>query len=94
MPAKKKPEGRVRAATMSVKVDPALYDRYKAKLTAENKTIVETIENHMKVFLGEELVEDEVVKASEMLKDIEDLKKAMGELKPNWQEKTNHLKAS
>ncbi len=104
MPASKKSEAQKRISQLSIKIDAELYDKYKNKLREDGITITESIENHMRSYLGEVIVESNVIDVQKLLKDVEnlkrevatinDLKEAMGELKPGWQKRMHDLKAS
>ncbi|MGF1672971.1 MAG: hypothetical protein ACFCUV_04700 [Rivularia sp. (in: cyanobacteria)] len=93
MPAKKTGM-RERAAMMSIRVDPNLYERYKQKLQSEGVSITNDIESHMRAFLGDAVIELNVVDVNQLIEDVERLKKTMGELQPIWQERMSDLKAS
>lgn len=94
MPASKKPETQGRTAQLSIKIDTQLYDKYKAKLKKDGISITEDIENHMRSYIGEVIIQSNVIDITSVLKDVEELKRAVGELNPDWQQRTTALSVS
>ncbi|MBR8839518.1 MAG: hypothetical protein DSM106950_37330 [Stigonema ocellatum SAG 48.90 = DSM 106950] len=104
MPANKKLEVQGRTAQLGIKIDAELYEKYKARLKETGTSITEDIENHMRDYVGEMLIKSNVIDIAKLLEDVESLKKYMsvvedlkqvvGELQPDWQQKTSSLKAS
>lgn len=94
MPANKKPETQGRTAQLGIKIDAELYEKYKTKLKEDGVSITEDIENHMRSYIGEMIVESNVVDIVKLVEDVEALKKVVGELQPGWQERMSNLKAS
>jgi hypothetical protein len=85
MPASKKPEVQGRTAQLGIKIDAVLYEKYKAKLKEDGISITEDIENHMRNYVGEMIIQSNIIDITKVLKDVEDIKYALGELKPDWQ---------
>jgi hypothetical protein len=94
MPAIKKAETQGRTAQLGIKIDAALYEKYKAKLRENEVSITEDIENHMRDYVGEMIVQSNVIDITRVLKDVEEIKLALGELKPDWQQRMNTSSAS
>ena len=94
MPANKKPEVQGRSAQLGIKIDAELYEKYKARLKETGTSITEDIENHMRNYVGEMIVKSNVIDIAKLLEDVEDLKQVVGELKPDWRQRTSNLKAS
>ncbi len=94
MPANKKPEVQGRTAQLGIKIDAELYEKYKARLKETGTSITEDIENHMRNYVGEMIIKSNVIDIAKLLEDVEDLKQVVGELKPDWQQRTSSLKAS
>jgi hypothetical protein len=104
MPASKKPEVRGRTAQFGIKVDAELYEKYKAKLKEAGISITDDIENHMRNYVGEIVVQSNVIDIAKLLEDVEtlkrkvavveDLEQVVGELQPGWQERISNLKVS
>jgi hypothetical protein len=87
MPASKKTETQGRTAQLSIKIDAQLYDKYKAKLKKDGISITQDIENHMRNYVGEMIIKSNVVDITKVVRDVEELKQAMGELSPDWQQR-------
>jgi hypothetical protein len=94
MPAIKKAETQGRTAQLGIKIDAALYEKYKTKLRENGVSITEDIENHMRDYVGEIIVQSNVIDITRVLKDVEEIKLALGELKPDWQQRMNTSSAS
>jgi PAS domain-containing protein len=87
MPASKKPETQERTAQLGIKVNAQLYSKYKKKLEEDGISITEDIERHMRSCVGEVIVQSNVIDITAVLRDVEELKQAMGELNPDWQQR-------
>lgn len=94
MPASKKLEAQGRTAQLGIKVDAQLYTKYKKKLAEDGISITEDIERHMRNYVGEVVVQSNVIDITMMLRDVEELKQAMGELNPDWQQRMSVSNAS
>lgn len=94
MPASRKPETQMRTAQLSIKIDSDLYEKYKIKVKENGISITESIENHMRDYVGEMIVQSNVVDITKVLRDVEELKQAVGELCPGWQERMRNLSVS
>jgi hypothetical protein len=92
MPASRKPEAQGRTAQLSIKIDAELYEKYKAKVKDNGTSITDDIENHMRDYVGEMIIQSNVVDITKVLRDVEELKQALGELSPGWQERMSNLK--
>lgn len=73
MPAKRKPEAQTRTAQVSVRVDAQLYEKYKTKLKAEGISVTEDLETHMRAFIGEVMVQNNVVDITQVIEDVENV---------------------
>ncbi len=94
MPASKKLETQGRTAQLGIKIDADLYEKYKTKLKEDGVSITEDIENHMRNYVGEVVVQSNVVDIVKLVEDVEALKQVVGELQPDWQQRITSLKAS
>lgn len=94
MPANKKIEAHQRTAQLGIKVDAKLYEKYKKKLKEDGVSITEDIESHMRNYVGEMIVQSDIVDIAKLVEDVEVLKQAMRELNPDWKERMSNLKAS
>lgn len=94
MPANKKIEARERTAQLGIKIDAKLYEKYKKKLKEDGVSITEDIESHMRNYVGEMIVQSDIVDIAKLVEDVEVLKQAMRELNPDWKERMSNLKAS
>ncbi|MEH2467829.1 hypothetical protein [Nostoc sp.] len=75
MPANKKPEVRGRTAQFGIKVDVDLYEKYKTKLRESGISITDDIENHMRNYVGELVVQSNVIDIAKLFEDMEALKR-------------------
>lgn len=89
MSASKQTEVQARTAQLGIKIDAQLYDKYKAKLKKHGISITEDIENHMRDYVGEMIIQNNVVDINQVVKDVEELKQAMAELSPSWQQRVS-----
>ncbi|BAZ14245.1 hypothetical protein NIES4071_60850 [Calothrix sp. NIES-4071] len=89
MSASKQTEAPARTAQLSIKIDAQLYDKYKTKLKKYGISITEDIENHMRDYVGEMIIQNNIVDIIKVVKDVEELKQAMGELSPGWQQRVS-----
>ncbi len=94
MPASRKPEVQGRTAQLSIKIDADLYEKYKVKVKDNGSSITDNIESHMRDYVGEIIIQSNVVDITKVLKDVEELKQAVGELNPGWQERMSSLSVS
>jgi ubiquinone biosynthesis protein UbiJ len=94
MPVNKKPKMQTRDAQLGIKIDAELYEKYKTKLKEDGMSITENIENHMRNYVGEMIVHNNVVDIAKLVEDVEALKKCLGELQSDWQERMSNLKVS
>ena len=94
MPANKKIEARERTAQLGIKIDAKLYEKYIQKLKEDGMSITEDIESHMRNYIGEMIVQSDVVDIVKLVEDVEVLKQAVGELNPGCLERMSSLKAS
>lgn len=94
MPANKKIEARERTAQLGIKIDAKLYEKYKKKLKEDGVSITEDIESHMRNYVGEMIVQSDIVDIVKLVEDVEVLKQAMEELNPDWKERMSNLKVS
>lgn len=72
---------------MSIKINEELYKKYKAKLADSNISVTDGIENLMRDFIGE-TSQPNVADVFALTERMEKLEKLLGELQPNWQQKT------
>ena len=79
MPANKKIEARERTAQLGIKIDAKLYEKYKQKLKEDGMSITEDIESHMRNYIGEMIVQSDVVDIVKLVEDVEVLKLALFE---------------